>query len=72
MNTLEIPTLQQTNTFAKNNKSNLYHEVSKETLASLFSFCNQHQASDSQRLIATLLMNATNKRFQTGDVHEHI
>jgi ubiquinone/menaquinone biosynthesis C-methylase UbiE len=72
MNTLEIPTLQQTNTIAKNNKSNLYHEVSKETLASLFSFCNQHQASDSQRLIATLLMNATNKRFQTGDVHEHI
>ena len=72
MNTIENPTLQATSPQRLNPMSSLYHEVSKETLASLFSYCNQHQASDSQRLIATLLMNATNKRFHTGEVHEHI
>lgn len=41
-------------------------------IQSLFEYCTQYQETESQKLIATLLMNATGKRFQTGKIHEHI
>ncbi len=72
MNTLEIPTLQQSQNHTLQAKSSIFSEVSKTELASLFNFCRQYQETESQRLIATLLMNATNKRFHTGKIQEHI
>lgn len=72
MNTIEFPTLQQSKNQTLQTKSFIFDEVSKTELASLFNFCRQNQETESQRLIATLLMNATNKRFRTGSIQEHI
>lgn len=46
--------------------------ISKGELESLFAFCTQELHTDSQTLIASLLLNATNKRFFNESVNEHI
>ncbi len=54
------------------NEQHTSNEVSTYELQYLLNFCNSLQETESQHLIATLLMNAMNKRFQTGIEHEHI
>ncbi|MBL7765451.1 MAG: hypothetical protein JNJ58_05125 [Chitinophagaceae bacterium] len=46
--------------------------INFEVIENLFNYCNSYQDTDSQKLIARLLIDATHKRFQTGLVHEHI
>ena len=47
-------------------------EINQKDLQPLFDFCKGHQETESQKLIASLMINATHKRFQTSQLHEHI